>query len=382
MRFIIMTSEQRHEARYKRRKSKRTEKRKAFLDQHNDFSKLIDIDNLYKAYHKCTLGVNWKSSTQRYSSKWMENLIEARRKLMYGEDVRTGFVHFMLHERGKTRRISSVHISERVIQKCLCDQVLTPVLSRFLIYDNSASTVNRGTSFALRRLQVHMLKYYRRHGVDGYALMIDYSGFFDSIRHDILLYKIHQYIKDEKVFNLIKGFITAFGPEKSLGLGSQVSQICALFYPSREIDLFIKQKLMIKFCGRYMDDLYLIHHSKEYLKYCLKMIARNSEHLGLKVNLTKTRIVTLRHGLIFLKGRYSLTASGRIIKRPCRGSTVRMRKRLKRFRHLLDIKKMSRWDVYSSYESWRGTYRRRFHAYYRVGKMDALYNQLFLYDRE
>jgi hypothetical protein len=128
-----------------------------------------------------------------------------------------------------------------------------------------------------------------------------------------------------------------------------------------------------------MDDLYLIHHDKRYLKYCLKKLIKASERIGLHINLKKTKIVTLKHGLIFLKGRYSLLESGKILKRPCRASTVRMRKRLVRFKNLLDNGKMSYWDVYSSYESWRGTYRRRFNAYYRVGKMDKLYNKLFVF---
>ena len=45
-------------------------------------------------------------------------------------------------------------------------------------------------------------------------------------------------------------FIQAFGPEKSLGLGSEVSQICAVFFPNK-VDHFIKEKLRIKYYGRY-----------------------------------------------------------------------------------------------------------------------------------
>jgi len=371
-----MTDIERREARYKRRKAARDLKRKAFLDKYNDFSKLLDFDNLYEAYHKCTLGVNWKRSTQCYSSKWMRNLIDTRNKLLRGDDIRTGFVEFTLHERGKTRQIRSVHISERVVQKVLCDQILTPLLSRFLIYDNSASLENRGTSFALKRLFRHLSKYYRKHGVDGYVLTIDYSRFFDSIRHDILLYKLSRYITDPKIFKLVKDFVIAFGPEKSLGLGSQISQICALFYPSKEIDFYIKDKLKISYYGRYMDDLYIIHPSKKYLEYCLRKLVKASERLGLNVNLKKTCIHTLKHGFIFLKGRYSLSESGRILRRPCRASTVRMRKRLKRFIGQVASGRMFFWDVYSSYESWRGTYRRRFHAYYRLRKMDEYYNNL------
>jgi hypothetical protein len=71
-------------------------------------------------------------------------------------------VEFDLPGRGKTRHIKSVHISERVVQKRLCGNALVPVLSRSLIHDNGAFVKNKGVHFALRRLIVHLSRYYRR----------------------------------------------------------------------------------------------------------------------------------------------------------------------------------------------------------------------------
>lgn len=53
-----------------------------------------------------------------------------------------GFYEFTIMERGKLRHIKSVHISERVVQKCLCDYSLTPMLSRTFIYDISKKNLN------------------------------------------------------------------------------------------------------------------------------------------------------------------------------------------------------------------------------------------------
>jgi hypothetical protein len=376
--YTDMTSEERHEERYKRRKAARDAERQRFIKEHGGFSLLTDLDNLYDAYRKCTKGVNWKGSTQRYTAKWMVNIINTERNLKTGKDMRKGFVSFNLRERGKERNIRSVHISERVVQKVLCDQILVPILSRSLIYDNGASLRHRGTSFAVRRLVTHLRRYHKQYGADGYALMVDYSKYFDTISHKILLDKIKRYITDKKVFKLVTDFITAFGGGMSLGLGSQISQVGAIFFPGKEVDHFAKERLRIKYYGRYMDDLYLIHHSKAYLTYCLEEIVKASEKIGLHVNMKKTRIVTLRHGLVFLKGRYSLTDTGKVLRLPVRSSTVRIRKRLVKFKQLAQRKKMTYRGVYDSYQSWRGTFSKRFNAYYRVKKMDALYNKLFL----
>jgi hypothetical protein len=35
-------------------------------------------------------------------------------------------------------------------------------------------------------------------------------------------------------------------------------------------------------------------------------------------------------------------------------------------------------DLRTAYQSWRGNYKKRFNAYYRVRFMDKLYNELFI----
>jgi hypothetical protein len=315
---------------------------------------------------------------QRYESRWLLNIAAANRNLINGESVQNGFAEFDIKERGKIRHIKSVHISERVIQKNLCDMVLVPILSRSLIYDNGASIKNKGVHFALNRLKAHLSRFYRKNKCNnGYALQIDFTKFFDSIPHDILLNKIKRDIKDKHLFSYIKQFINAFGAGVSLGLGSPISQICAVYFPSI-IDHYIKEKLQIKYYARYMDDMYLIHESKPYLKECLNIIELRCNSIGLTVNKKKTRITSLRHGFIFLKGNYSLTESGRISCRPCNGSIKRMARKLKKFKTILDVGgRINYRDISDSYQSWRNTFAKRFNAYYKVQKMDDLYNRLF-----
>ena len=60
---------------------------------------------------------------------------------------------------------------------------------------------------------------------------------------------------------------------KGLGLGSQISQIAALFYP-RMLDSAIKHYCNISGYGRYMDDGILIYQNKEQLNIALKEILR------------------------------------------------------------------------------------------------------------
>lgn len=99
--------------------------------------------------------------------------------------------------------------------------------------------------------------------------------------------------------------------EIGLGLSSQISQLCALFYIS-SLDHFVKEKLRVKYYGRYMDDCYLISDSKEELKYWLKEIRKFSESiLGLTISSRKTTLQKLTN-FKFIKGHYYLTSTGKI----------------------------------------------------------------------
>jgi hypothetical protein len=378
----IMTSTERRHGRYERRMAQREKLRRERIAEYDDFSRITNPDNLHEAFKKARRGVGWKESVQRFEASWLSNINKIYKKLLNKEDISSGFVEFTIKERGKERHIKSVHISERLVQKAVCDQSLEPILSRTLIYDNSASLKEKGVHFALRRLKVHLSRFYRENGFsnDGYVLAIDLSKFFDSIRHDILLKNISRYIKDPDLFDLIKRFIVVFGDNISLGLGSQISQICAIFFP-KTIDHFAKGPLGIKYYSRYMDDIYLIHKSKAHLRHCLKEISKKFEEIGLVVNNKKTRISALKHGFVFLKGRYSLNEKGGIVCRPCRKSTERMRRKLLKFKKIIEQGgRLSYRDIWDSYQSWRNTYKKRFSAYYRIRKMDGLYNRLFIFN--
>jgi hypothetical protein len=340
---------------------------------------MTDGDKLYEAYKQSRRGVNWKESTQRYEASAMRNVLDTQKKLIARKSVQSGFVEFDLHERGKVRHIRSIHISERIVQKCLCDNILVPILSRPLIYDNGATMKGKGVHFSIRRLITHLSKFYKSNGFsnNGYVLVIDFKKFFDNIRHDILLKMLNEHITDPDVRELLRRFITVFGKNRSLGLGSQVSQICAIFYPSK-LDHFIKESLRIRFYGRYMDDLYLIHRSKVHLEQCLEKIHEVCGGLDITINERKTRIIPLREGFIFLKGKYSLTETGRVIRRASRDSTVRMRRKLRKFKGLLDAGRMRYEDIRASYQAWRGGYMKRFNDFYKICRIDRLYDELFI----
>jgi hypothetical protein len=377
-----MNSAERRFARYERRQEARQAKRDIYSRRFDDYGVLTDADNLCRAFRKAKRGVSWKESVQRFEASLFRNIAELRRKLIAGESVQLGFVEFTLRERGKVRHIKSVHISERVVQKTLSDGVLVPLLSTPLIHDNGASIKGKGVHFALRRLICHLSRYYRREKTnDGWALLIDFSKFFDNIDHEILFGLIERRVKDGRVRDIVRSFVSVFGTGKSLGLGSQISQISAIYYPDTP-DHFVKEKLRVKYYGRYMDDLYLIHADRPYLEYCFAEIKKVCASLKIAVNEKKSRIVQLKDGVPVLKGKYVLLESGRVLRLPHPDGAKRMRRKLKKFKTLMDAGKMKFEDLRTAYQSWRGNFRKRFNAYYCILSLDTLYNKLFIQCRD
>ena len=335
------------------------------------FELLTDMNLLYDAFEKSKKGVGWKCSIQKYESNVLPELLKIRHALMNGTYKQKPFFEFDINERGKHRHIKSLHISDRVLQRCLCDNILNPIFYQYLIYDNGASVKGKGIDFTKRRLVAHLQKYYRKHGNEGYILVLDFKKFFDSIPHEQLMELVEKKIPDERVIALIRHMVDSFGEEVSLGIGSQVSQIFGIYYPTY-IDNYIKIVKGCKYYGRYMDDLYVIHEDKEFLQQLKNELIEMASMMGLTVNVKKTHIHRIDKGFTFVKIRHIVTPTGKIIRKPCKKNIVRERRKLKKmYKNGVPFE-----DVLESYKSWRGNML-RLNGYYAVKRMDELFNWLY-----
>lgn len=307
-----------------------------------------------------------------------QSIITLLRSLMQNITAANTIYPVTMSELAERRKYQTLAIIN--CEQLLADKMLIANHHRLLIHDNGASLKGKGVHFALSRLIAHLSRYYRQYKTNaGYCLTVDFSRYFDNIRHDILLESCAKYIRDPRILKLLHDFITPFGT--GLGLGSQISRIAAVFY-ANPVDHFIKEKCRIRYYGRYMDDLYLIHPDKEYLRKCLEGIHAECAKLGISINARKTRITKLQNGVHFLKGIYSIAPNGKIIRRSTQESHKRMRRKLLKFKGLLDAGRMTHSDIYAAYQSWRNNYRKRFNAYHTIQRMDSLYNRLFSIENE
>lgn len=125
-----------------------------------------------------------------------------------------------------------------------------------------------------------------------------------------------------------------------------------------------------------MDDGVLVHPSKVYLQYCLQELKRVCTELGIKLNSKKTQIVKLSRGIKFLKVRFVLTATGKVIRKHNKKNNTRMRHKLKYFKSKLDNDEMDLNYIINCFKSWRGS-QKRYSAYWATRRMDEYFHSLF-----
>lgn len=367
-----MNSEERRAARRRRREEKRAAK-KADRLKTCTLETVADPNALYIAAKQCARGVKWKASIQTYLVNILRNITRARADLLNGVDFCRPTNDFVIYEQGVRREISAVKIYERVIKKSYCQNALVPAVVPTLIPNNYANVKGRGTLYAIQHVKHHMARHFRKYGPEGYILLVDISKYFASIDHEHAK-EILEEFEDPRLKALGAHFIDRQG-EIGLGLGDEPNQMHAVAYLS-PIDHFVTECCGVEAYGRYMDDLYAIHSSKEHLQLVLGCIEAMCLARGMRLNTRKTRIVKLSRGFTFLKKRFFYTETGRVIVKPSRKSITRQRRKLKAMAKLVRRGVMTQEEAWRAHQSWRGGMK-HLDAQRTVESMDALYRELF-----
>ena len=376
-----MTSKQRHERRYQRRVTNRAKKKQDFLQTLPSYDEVFTTENLWKAFWECRKQVSWKPSLQMTQQNLLTEINKLEDELKSPRGFRSnGFINFRICERGKMRDIRSVDIRERIVQRCFCDNYLVPLFTHSLIYDNGASLKDKGITFAIERLCTHLHNYYNKYKTnEGYILIYDFSKYFDSINHQELRKQTDALILDEKCRSLYGHLVDMFG-DVGLGLGSQISQVSAILYPNK-IDYHMQNLREVESCARYMDDGYAIFRTKEGAIKVRELLYKWAAELKININPKKIKILKLSQSFIFLKKRFFLTNTGRVVIRLNRDNIYKHKRKIKKLLGLVNQGKLALEDVKAAHSSWMGQ-ASKFHNYKAIYNADKQIRRLIDdYDR-
>lgn len=320
----------------------------------------------------------WKDSVSRYYNNGLVSILKLANSLEDNSYKIDKYYEFTIYE-PKKREIVSTRFKDRVFQRSLTDNYLYNKITNRFIYDNGACQIDKGTDYSMDRLNCHMQRYFRQHGLDGYVLKVDMKDYFGSTSHDVAKTALRYSVEDEWVLShtdkIINSFNQGKNPNIGMGLGSQITQLIQLAVLDK-LDHYIKEELKIKYFVRYMDDLVLIHNDKEYLKKCLYEITINIESLGLKLNAKKTQIFPLKQGINFLGFKFKLTDAGKVIRLLLKENIKIRKRKLRKYKSLVDEGKMTREKADECYKAWKA-HANKGNSYNLLKRMDEYYANLW-----
>lgn len=291
---------------------------------------IFTFENLYDAYKECRKSKQYKGEVIRFETNLSSNITKLMDEIITKKYKLGKYKEFLIYE-PKERIIEAPPFRDRVVIKCFCDVAIKDKIDRKLIYDNAACRKEKGTTFAIKRLEKFLRKEYSKEKNNKiYFLKCDIRKYFQSIDHGVLLNLLQKINFSSDEMWMIEKLVKEQPNNANVGLplGNQSSQWFALLYLN-VIDRYIKEELRVKSYIRYMDDMILIHRDKSYLQYALLKIKQKCEdELKLYLN-QKTQIGIVKNGIDFLGYRHILNENGSITRKLRVSSKQRLKKHLK-----------------------------------------------------
>lgn len=237
------------------------------------------------------------------------------------------------------REIFASLFVDRVVQHLLYNY-LAPVFERIFIEDSYSCRKGRGTLFGIERLQHHIRSCTDNFRRQAWVLKLDVRGYFMSINREILYRLVmktlnnyweragpqKQSIDKDTVLFLLRTIIFRnpaancevcgnrsewddLPPSKSLlksppGVGLPIGDLTSQLFSNiylHQLDVYMKCTMRCRHYGRYVDDFYVVHRSKTFLKQLIpKVCTFLRKELGLTVHPNKVFLQDVRQGISFL----------------------------------------------------------------------------------
>ena len=232
------------------------------------------------------------------------------------------------------REVFAADFRDRIVHHLIYNYI-SPIFERLFIYDSYSCREGKGTSCGIKRLDHFIRSCSRNYSRDCHILKIDIKGYFMSMDRNILYQKIEKTLRrfrneanfdidfilrliHQVVFNdptkncVIKGrrenwqglpenkSLFCAGKNKGLPIGNLTSQLFGNVYLN-DFDNFVKHNLMVKYYGRYVDDIVIVHQDKEYLKSIIPLLKEHLRNeLSLELHPKKIYLQHFSKGVNFL----------------------------------------------------------------------------------
>lgn len=292
---------------------------------------MVSLEDLIEAYYLCRKNKRNTAYAVDFELNYEQNLINLYNEINSGSYRTDRYTAFIV-KRPVVREIFAASFRDRIVHHLIINE-LNHLFERQFIFDSYGCRKNRGTLFGIKRVDRFIRSCSRNHTVPSYILKLDIKNFFVNIDKEILYKNLKNFILDKYLGDsqqllklchliiftnptansLIKGSLRDWqelAPGKSLfmvdnkqqglPIGNLTSQIFSNFYLDA-FDHFVKHNLKVKYYGRYMDDMVIVHPSKKFLKSLINIIADwLKNNLKLEIHPQKTYLASASCGVKFL----------------------------------------------------------------------------------
>lgn len=336
---------------------------------------VIGFEALYRSAMKCKKGVLWKDSVAHYILNIIEETIKLEDQLKNGEYHSRPLKPFVVNSNGKMREVMGVSFRDRIYQRSLNDNAIYPTITKSFIYDNGACIKNKGTNFSRERLVCFLQRHYRKYGTKGYILQCDIKGYYPNMRHDVVDVTFKKYLSPEIYRRAMQILNEQYPGDVGFLPGSQMIQIAGVSVLN-DIDHYAKEWLRLKSYTRYMDDIVIVHHDKEYLEFCKDELEKQLAKIGFQLHPRKTKIYPITDGIKYLGFIFTLTDTGKVVRTVLPKNVKMYRKKLRRLVTLSKKGVITKEKIDECYTSWRA-HAAAGDSHTLLKRMDAYYKSLW-----
>jgi retron-type reverse transcriptase len=241
---------------------------------------------------------------------------------------------FIIYE-PKARLISALDFKDRLAQHALI-AVIEPLFESTFLPNTFACRTGLGTHAGVKYIQSQL----RKEPYPQYYLKTDFSKFFPSVNHNILLKMVHRKISCKLTLKLIEEIIKP--NEVGIPIGSLTSQLFANVYGSK-LDNYIHHELGYRKWARYMDDVVILSNDKNKLiEDFYKMAEFSGRNMNMRIS--KWHCGSVENGINFLG--YRIWETHKLLRKD---SVLRAKRKIAKYVKYNDNKALVKFLA-----SWRG----------------------------
>ena len=200
---------------------------------------------------------------------------------------------------GKRRTLGIPTIRDRVVQGAL-KLILEPIFEADFKDCSYGYRLKRHAHQAIDRVTAGIL-----HGLTR-VVDVDLSGYFDNIRHHIVLEKVARRVQDDEIMHLLKLILKANG-KKGVPQGGVISPLLSNLYLNEVDEMMERAREVTRRKGYYnlhfirsADDMVILvhgHPNEDWLvEKVQKRLKEELDKLQVQMNEEKTKVVNLREG--------------------------------------------------------------------------------------